>query len=62
MDNNALSYELAKSVGIYFRLNEKQMNTILDEVFTAVASWKEIAIKIGISNKEIQLMQKAFNV
>mgnify|MGYP003644368693 FL=1 len=62
MDNNALRYELAKSVGLYFRLNENQMNTILDEVFTAVASWKEIAIKIGISNKEIQLMQKAFNV
>lgn len=62
MENNALSYELAKSVGIYFRLNESQMNTILDEVLTAVASWKEIAIKIGIPNKEIQLMQKAFNV
>ena len=62
MDNNALSYELAKSVGIYLRVNEKQMNTILEEGFTAVASWKEIAIKIGISNKEIQLMQKAFNV
>ena len=62
MDNNALRYELAKSVGLYFRLNENQMNTILDEVFTAVASWKEIAIKIGTSNKEIQLMQKAFNV
>ena len=62
MDNNALSYDLAKSVGIYFRLNESQMNTILEEVLTAVASWKEIAIKIGIPNKEIQLMQKAFNV
>jgi serine/threonine-protein kinase HipA len=62
MDNNALSYELAKSVGIYFRLNENQMNTILEEVLTAVACWKEIAIKIGISNKEIQLMRKAFNV
>ena len=62
MDNNALNYELAKSVGIYFRLDENQMNTILDEVFTAVASWKEIATKIGIPNREIELMEKAFNL
>jgi serine/threonine-protein kinase HipA len=62
MDNNALDYDLAKSVGIYFRLDENQMNTILEEVFTAVASWKEMAIKIGIPNKEIELMVKAFNL
>jgi serine/threonine-protein kinase HipA len=62
MDNNALDYDLAKTVGIYFRLDENQMNSILDEVFAAVTSWKQLAIKIGISNKEIQLMQKAFNV
>ncbi|MHB0756246.1 type II toxin-antitoxin system HipA family toxin [Polaribacter sp. M15] len=62
MDNNALDYDLAKSVGIYFRLGENQMNTILDEVFAAVTSWKKLATKIGISNKEIQLMQKAFKM
>lgn len=62
MDNNALDYDLAKSVGMYFRLNEKQMNTILDEVFAAVASWKEMATKIGVTNREIELMKKAFNV
>ena len=62
MDDNALNYDLAKTVGIYFRLDENQMNSILDEVFAAVTSWKQLAIKIGISNKEIQLMQKAFKV
>jgi serine/threonine-protein kinase HipA len=62
MDNNALDYDLAKSVGIYFRLDENQMNAILDEVFTAVASWKEMAIKIGVPNREIELMEKAFNL
>ena len=50
------------NVGMYFRLDDSQMNTILDEVFAAVTSWKKLAIKIGISNKEIQLMQKAFKV
>ena len=62
MDNNALNYDLAKSVGMYFRLNENQMKTILSEVLAAVSQWKEIATKIGIPNKEIELMQKAFNV
>ncbi|WP_341868410.1 hypothetical protein [Flavobacterium xinjiangense] len=28
-DNNALDFELAKNVGEYFRLNEKQMVTII---------------------------------
>lgn len=62
MKNNALDDELAKNVGIYFRLNEKQMNTILAVVFSAAASWKQLATKIGISNKEMFLMEKAFNV
>ena len=62
MDNNALDYDLAKSVGIYFRLDENQMNTILNEVIKAVNSWKNIANQLGIPNKEIQLMQKAFNM
>lgn len=62
MDNNALDYELAKSVGIYFRLDENQMNTILTEVLEAVSQWKDTATKIGIPNKEIELMKKAFNI
>ena len=62
MDNNALNYDLAKSVGMYFRLNENQMKTILSEVLAAVSQWKEIATKIGIPNKEIELMKKAFNL
>jgi len=62
MDNNALDYDLAKSVGMYFRLDENQMNTILSQVLEAVAQWKEIATKIGISYKEIELMEKAFNL
>ena len=62
MDNNALDYDLVKSVGMYFRLDENQMNRILDEVIAAVTPWKEIATKIGIPNKEIELMEKAFNL
>jgi serine/threonine-protein kinase HipA len=61
MDDNALDYGLAKSVGKFFRLNEKEMDSILKEVISAVKDWKSIAKQIGISNKEQQLMELAFN-
>lgn len=62
LDDNALNYDLARSVGQYFRLDDNQMGTIIEQVITAVINWKELAIKTGIQNKEIELMQKAFNV
>jgi len=60
MDNNALDFELAKSVGEFFRLNPSEMDNIMNEVFTSVKQWKEIAHKIGISRAEQELMQVAF--
>ena len=60
MDNNELDFELAKSVGTYFRLNETQMNTIIDEVTSVVRNWKEVANRMGIPRSEQQLMEKAF--
>ncbi|PRX56270.1 type II toxin-antitoxin system HipA family toxin [Flagellimonas meridianipacifica] len=60
MDDNALNFDLAKSVGEYFRLNEKEMNVILSEVLTAVRCWKDVAKKLGIKNSEVQLMEGAF--
>jgi len=62
MENNALDFDLARSVGEYFRLNEKEMNRILLEVKTAVSDWKKIATKIGISRGEQQLMAGAFRI
>lgn len=62
MDDNALDYSLAKSVGVYFRLSEKEMNTILDEVLAVVKDWKVVANTIGISRREQQLMESAFNL
>lgn len=60
MDNNALNFELAKSVGAFFRLNHSEMDNIMNEVFTSVKQWKEIAHKIGISRSEQELMRAAF--
>ncbi len=60
MENNALDLNLAKEVGIYFRLNEQQMNQIINEVQQSVQDWGEIANSIGISRYEQQLMSRAF--
>ncbi|EPR74671.1 HIPA protein [Winogradskyella psychrotolerans RS-3] len=62
MDDNALSFELAKSVGAYFRLNDTEMNAILTDVLTVVKDWKAVAKDIGIKNSEITLMSAAFDI
>ncbi|MBP2834223.1 type II toxin-antitoxin system HipA family toxin [Aquimarina sp. U1-2] len=60
MDDNALDFDLAKSVGEYFRLSESEMEIILSEVFAAVKDWKRVAERIGIKRSEIELMAGAF--
>jgi serine/threonine-protein kinase HipA len=60
MDDNAMDFELAKSVGSYFRLRESEMKTIIQEVSQAVKDWKTIAKKIGIKKSEMELMSGAF--
>lgn len=59
-DNNTLDLELAKSVGVYFRLSEKEMKIIIDEVTSSVAGWQRVAQEIGISRSEQTLMAGAF--
>lgn len=61
MDNNALEFEIAISVGAYFRLNKNQMDAIIEEVKSAVSKWEDVANKIGISRSEQQIMNNAFN-
>lgn len=60
MHNNALDFELAKSVGEYFRLNDRQMDSIIGEVLTVVKDWEFLAKEIGISRAEQELMRSAF--
>lgn len=60
IDNNTLNLELAQSVGIYFRLSEKEMKTIINEVRSSVTAWKKIAQEIGIARSEQILMAGAF--
>jgi len=60
MDDNALDFKLAKSVGEFFRLSENEMDAIIEEVINVVKDWKAVAKQIGISNKEQLLMKSAF--
>ncbi|WP_437370361.1 type II toxin-antitoxin system HipA family toxin [Maribacter litoralis] len=60
MDDNALNFDLVKSVREFFRLSEEEMETILNEVLIVVKDWKTIATQIGILVKEQQLMEGAF--
>ena len=60
MHNNALDFELAKSVGEYFQLTDVEMNIIIEQVKAAVRGWKKVASDIGISRGEQELMSAAF--
>ena len=60
MDNNALDFDLAKSVGEYFMLNTKQMDEILTQIISVVSKWRIHANAVGILKKEQEMMQPAF--
>jgi serine/threonine-protein kinase HipA len=62
MDNNALDLGLVKSVGMFFRMGQEEMEEILEEVKSAVANWESVASEIGIPRNEQRLMAAAFRV
>jgi len=60
--NNALNISLAKSVGDYFQLTNREMDTIISEIKNVTAGWKKVAHQIGISRAEQELMSTAFRL
>lgn len=62
MDDNTPDFELAKSVGTFFRLSADQMNIIIKEVTGSVKHWEKIADNTGIPKSEQDIMQAAFNI
>jgi serine/threonine-protein kinase HipA len=62
MDNNALDFELAKSIGSFFQLSSNQMRSIMEEVKTAIHPWKKMAMEIGIPRAEQEKMAAAFRL
>ena len=59
-DDNALDFDLAISVGEYFRLSQDEMDQIIEEILSIVSNWKSLAQQIGIANKEQLIMEPAF--
>jgi len=62
MEDNRLDMEIAKQVGVYFRLGEKQMDQIIDQVKSSVSQWQKLAGEIGISRAEQTMMAPAFRL
>jgi len=62
MENNALDFDLAFSVGEYFQLTTEAMQEILSEVKNAVSGWKRMADAIGIPRQEQSRLEPAFRV
>ena len=48
------------AVAKYFRLSDDAAAATLGEVVTAVAPWRQVATRNGLSSKELHLMQPAF--
>lgn len=59
-ESNQLDIELAKSVGEYFHLTNKEMDSIIKDIIATIKNWHVIAKSVGISKKEQELMRPAF--
>ncbi|WP_308427907.1 HipA domain-containing protein [Aquimarina muelleri] len=55
-NDNALDLDLVREVAPYFRLKEKEANTIQQNV----GQWQQLAIDLGIPRNEMELMKNAF--
>jgi serine/threonine-protein kinase HipA len=60
-NDNSLSLDLAKSVAVFFRVNNKEANAIINEVQTGVNTWKIEASRLQIPNEEQTFMAQAFS-
>ena len=62
MDKNSLDIDLAKSVGAYFRMEEIEMDSVIEQVRSVVSGWQKLAVEIGIPRGEQMVMTAAFKV
>jgi serine/threonine-protein kinase HipA len=59
-DDNSLDLNLALSVIEYFRIEQTEAETIIEQVKAATSKWREIAESLGISRREQESMGAAF--
>lgn len=62
MDSNQLDLALAKQLGVYSRLGEKEMHSFINQAESAILEWKKPAGEIGVSRGEQILMVAAFRM
>lgn len=58
--DNALDWDLARSVAKYFRINDVKAKELIAQTRTAVSTWPKIASKFKIKRSEQELMSQAF--
>ena len=61
-EDNAQNLDLVKSVIPYFRIKPERAKHIVAEVLSSVHSWPEVAKRNSLSNREMELMSRAFRV
>jgi serine/threonine-protein kinase HipA len=62
IDDTTASLELALSVATYFELTQDEALRIAAEVGKSVKTWRVEAAKLGLTRKEIDRMESAFNL
>lgn len=60
LDDSTASLRLALQVADYFELNEADSQRIAAQAGAAVAMWRKVAIKLGLTSAEIDRMASAF--
>jgi serine/threonine-protein kinase HipA len=61
LEDGTASLKLALQVASYFELTEKEALQISAEAGRAVAAWRKVATKLGLSSTEIDRMASAFD-
>jgi serine/threonine-protein kinase HipA len=58
--DNSLDFELALSVSKFFRLGKNDARLIIEEIRSAVSSWRDRAKAMGLRKSEIEQMESTF--
>jgi serine/threonine-protein kinase HipA len=59
-EDNSLDLDLVRSVAPYFRIADQQAEEIIAQVLNSVRNWRKIGVKVGLSKREQDLMERAF--
>lgn len=60
--DNSLDLDLARSIAPQLRINSTKAEAIIKQVMNSVAEWSNIAAKMDLPRREIEMMEPAFTV